>query len=218
MGWCIQALKAAKMAGLCGDIPGLEESMHKSVAGFQGNYGECDGYGGFGYTGKSVNSGLSGVGVLCLQFLGAANTRECRGGLNGLSKWTFDWDHPDKCGFAGPSFLYYMYYATQAKFQQGGRSWANWNKQFAPSLTKNQKIVRKNVSGYVDHIGRPRAIGSWDSPSAREHTGGNDIMPTILCTLMLEVYYRYLPTFEVIQEDKVEEEIADKYDIDIDFG
>jgi len=218
MGWCVQALKAAKMAELNGNVPGLKACMHKSIAGFRANYGEHDGYGGFGYTAKNAGSGLSGVGVLSLQFLGAADTREYKCGLAGLSKWRFDWDHPDKCGFSGHSFLYYMYYTTQAKFQQGGRSWREWDRQFAPALMNNQKIVRKDVSGYVDHTGRPREIGSWDSPSASEHTGGNDIMPTILCTLMLEVYYRYLPTFMIVPKDNVEEEIADKQDVDVDFG
>jgi len=218
MGWCIQALKSAKMAGLYGDVPGLKECMHKAVKGFQKNYGERDGYGGFGYTAKSFNHGLSGVGVLCLQFLGAANTKECKGGLNGLSRWKFDWDHPDKCGFGGHSFVYYMYYVTQAKFQQGGSSWKDWNKQFAPSLMKNQKIIQKDASGYVDHTGQKRAIGSWTSPSKSEHTANNDIMPTILCTLMLEVYYRYLPTFMAAPAEDVEEEIGDEDDIGIDFG
>jgi hypothetical protein len=35
---------------------------------------------------------------------------------------------------------------------------------------------------------------------------------------MLEVYYRYLPTFMVVPEEKIEEEIGDEDDIGIDFG
>jgi len=213
MGWCVQALKAAKMAGLYGDIPGLKKCMHKSIAGFQKNYGEKDGYGGFGYTSRSATHGLSGVGVLCLQFLGAANTRECKGGLNGLSNWEFNWDKP-----RGKSFLYYMYYTTQARFQQGGAGWKSWNKQFSPSLVKHQKIIQKDASGYVDHTGQKRAIGSWTSPAKGEHNGSNPVMDTILCTLMLEVYYRYLPTFMVVPEEEVEEEIGDEDDLEIDFG
>jgi hypothetical protein len=214
MGWCIQALKSAKMAGLYGDIPGLKECMHKSVAGFQKNYGESGGYGGFGYRDRgNSESGLSSVGVLCLQFLGASNTRECRGGLNSLSKWEFNWENPRP-----GSFLYYMYYTTQARFQQGGAGWKSWNNQFSPSLVKHQDIIQKDASGYVDHIGQKRAIGSWISPAKKEHNGGNQVMDTILCTLMLEVYYRYLPTFMVVPEDEVEEEIGDDDDLEIEFG
>ncbi len=203
MAWCVQALKAAKMAGLYGDIPGLDECMTKSIAGFKLNYGEREGYGGFGYCGPgNKNTGLTGAGVLCLQFLGAAKSRECRGGISGLSDWTFDWENP-----RSGSFLYYMYYVTQAKFQEGGEAWKEWNKQFSPSLMKNQKVVAKEASGYVDHLGQPHAIGSWDSPATKEH--GEKVMETILCTLMLEVYYRYLPTFMVVPEGhEAEEEIG----------
>jgi hypothetical protein len=214
MGWCVQALKSGKMAGLYDDVPGLKECMHKSVNGFKKNYGNRDGYGMFGYRGPSGQDGLTGVGVLCLQFLGAANTRECKGGLQGLSKWHFDWDKP-----RGKSFLYYMYYVTQAKFQDGKATFSPWNKEFSPSLMKHQQIVQKDASGYVDHTGQKRAIGSWQSPSAHEHNGGNPVMDTILCTLMLEVYYRYLPTFMVVpEEDKEDEGIGDDGDIGVDFG
>ncbi|MBT3191935.1 MAG: terpene cyclase/mutase family protein [Verrucomicrobia bacterium] len=212
MAWCVQALKAAKMAGLYGDIPGLDKCMTKSIAGFKKNYGEKDGYGGFGYTGPSSNHGLTGAGVLCLQFLGAAKSRECRGGLAGLSKWTFDWDNP-----RSGSFVYYMYYTTQAKFQEGGNAWKSWNKQFSPTLMKQQDVVGKDASGYVDHRGQAQDIGSWKSPAKKEHTGSNPIMDTILCTLMLEVYYRYLPTFVPVPEVEHDDDVGDDDDLEIDI-
>jgi len=216
MAWCIQALKAAKMAGLYGDLPGLKECMSRSVSGFRKNYGECDGYGGFGYASKgNRNSGLTGAGVLCLQFLGASNTKECKGGLKGLSDWEFNWEKP-KSG----SFVYYMYYTTQAKFQEGGRSWQMWDNQFKPSLIRHQNVISKKESGYIDHNGVAYAIGSWISPAKQELNGGDSIMDTILCTLMLEVYTRYLPTFMVVPEDhQIKDEIGDSRDeVDIDFG
>ena len=45
-------------------------------------------------------------------------------------------------------------------------------------------------------------IGYWDAPSETEKSLGL-IYNTCLCTLMLEVYYRYLPTY---QEKAVTEE------------
>jgi hypothetical protein len=200
--WCVQALKAAKMAGLSN--PGLDACMQKAVAGVRKNYGEKDGYGGFGYTepGGGGGTGLSGAGVLCLQFLGDTKSKEYTGGIAGLANATFDWAAP-----FGGSPLYYWYYITQARFQHGGDSWSAWNKQFSPTLVKNQQILLKEQSGYVDHKGLPHAIGWWDSPSKAEHhdqgTGGQ-IMDTILCTLMLEVYYRYLPTFKTSDAEKVD--------------
>ncbi len=214
MAWCVQALKAAKMAKFEDEIEGLEKCIKKSVVGFQKNYGTRDGYGGFGYTGKGhAESGLTGAGVLCLQFLGASKTSECRGGMAGLSKWEFNWDKPR----AG-SFLYYMYYTTQAMFQEGGESWKRWNSQFKPGLVNNQDVVGREVSGYVDHLGESHAIGSWISPAKKEHNGGDVIMDTIMCTLMLEVYIRYLPTFMVVPADDADDELrGDTDDVPVNF-
>ncbi len=213
--WCVQALKAAKMSGLYGDVEGLDECMQKAIAGMKVHYGESGGYGGFGYSHSgNAQSGLTGAGVLCLQFLGDADSKECQGGLAGLANWEFNWETPRP-----GSFLYYMYYVTQAKFQQGGGSWTAWNNQFKPALMKHQDVVGKEASGYVDHLGKPQEIGSWVSPAKAEHTGGNPIMETILCTLMLEVYYRYLPTFMVtpqLEKEEVEDDLGDD-DIEIDF-
>jgi hypothetical protein len=205
MAWCVQALKAAKVAGLSKYVEGLDRCFKKSADGFKKNYGERDGYGGFGYTSPSSNCGLSGAGVLCLQFLGEAKSRECRGGVRGLSKWTFDWKKPR----AG-SFLYYMYYVTQVKFHEGGSIWKEWNPQFKSGLMDNQKIVAAEASGYVDHNGTPQETGSWISPAAKEHNGSNQVMDTILCTLMLEVYYRYLQTAVIVVEDDGIEELGDE--------
>jgi len=205
MAWCVQALKAAEIAGLSKYVEGLDRCFHKSASGFKKNYAESDGYGGFGYTSGSATHGLSGAGVLCLQFLGEAKSRECRGGIRGLSKWTFNWENPR----AG-SFLYYMYYVTQSRFNEGGSSWDEWNPQFKSGLLDNQKIMAAEVSGYTDHKGTPQETGSWISPAKNEHNGSNQVMDTILCTLMLEVYYRYLQTYMIVPEDADIEELGDE--------
>lgn len=209
--WCVQALKAAKMAGLYTE--GLDDCMKKAVDGVKKNYGGDDGYGGFGYTGPgNKQSGLTGAGVLCLQFLGAANSKECQGGMGGLADWTFNW-----ADMTTQSPIYYRYYITQAKFQHGGDTWNQWNKMFSPALVKNQQVVAKEQSGYVDHKGVAHSVGYWDSPSKSEHTGGNGrFMDTALCTLMLEVYYRYLPTFKVVEaEQKADVGAGDKDNLNI---
>lgn len=215
MAWCVQALKAAKMAHL--ENPGLDACMTRSIEGFRKNYGEKDGYGGFGYTGPPGAKGLTGAGVLCLQFLGASNSRECSGGLAALEQSRFSFD--DKTTFMGKSPIYYWYYTTQAKFHHGGATWNNWNAQFSGTLVKKQTIIPKDQSGYTDHNGVAHAIGHWDSPAEHEHTGGNGrVMDTMLCTLMLEVYYRYLPTFQTPKEQEAAgiEDDDDNVDIEID--
>jgi len=214
MGWCVQALKAGKIAGLMDYVDGMEACLKKSIDGFKKNYGEKDGYGGFGYTGPSASHGLSGVGVLCLQFLGEAKSKEVRNTLPNLQqKFPFDWENPK-----GGSPVYYWYYITQAFFQEGGAMWDTWNAQFKNPLMKAQNIVAKDASGYVNHKGEPKAIGSWVSPGKSEHNGGNgEVMDTILCTLMLEVYYRYLPTFQQIPEEEIQQELGNDDDLEIEI-
>ncbi len=208
MAWCVQALKAAKIAGLSYDVEGLDDCMKKAVLGFKKNYGEANGYGGFGYTGPSASHGLSGAGALCMQFLGEAKSKEVRNTLPMIAQnFAFDWETPK---------VYYWYYNTQAFFQEGGAVWDNWNKQFQTPLTNAQKVIGKDASGYVDHKGQPHEIGSWNS--AAGHSGGNgEVMDTILCTLMLEVFYRYLPTFQQIPAEEIEKEIDTKDDIEIEI-
>ena len=89
-GWCVQALKAAKIAGF--DNEGLDKSLKFAVKGLRANYLERDGYGSFGYIGPG-DSGLTGVGVLCLQLLGQSRSVEVRNGLADLSGATFNWDN-----------------------------------------------------------------------------------------------------------------------------
>ncbi len=214
MAWCVQALKAAKIAGLAYDVEGLDDCMKKAVLGFKNNYGESNGYGGFGYTGPSASHGLSGAGALCMQFLGEAKSKEVRNTLPMIAqKFLFDWQNSNS-----GSPLYYWYYNTQAFFQEGGAVWDNWNKQFQTPLTNAQKVIGKDASGYVDHNGQPQEIGSWTSPSPNEHNGSNgEVMDTILCTLMLEVYYRYLPTFQQIPEQEIQKELGTGDDIPIEI-
>lgn len=207
MGWCAQALKAAKLAGLHAD--GLDAASKKAIDGFKKNYGGSDGYGGFGYTGPSTKHGLTGAGVLCMQLLGAANSDEVRGGLRTLEQATFNWD--EKGVF---NKNYYWYYITQAKFHHGGDTWNAWNKMFSPVLVKNQTVIANAIE---DVNGKLVDIGFWDmTQELSGHTDGV-VMNTCLAALQLQVYYRYLPTFktpEVLAEE--DQQLTDENaDIDI---
>ena len=196
MGWCAQALKAAYLSGV--DANGLDAAMKKSIAGFRKNCKMGD-YATFGYTSPG-NTGLTGVGVLCMQLLGAAKSREVTGGLAALEKTTFNWD-----GTGTYNKNYYWYYITQAKFHEGGDTWKNWNKMFSPVLIKNQIIEKNAIMG---PNGKMVDIGHW-APD-KELSGHTDpegrVMNTCLCALQLQVYYRYLPTFKTPKE--IEEEVV----------
>jgi hypothetical protein len=191
MAWCCQALKAAKMAGLEPDVPGLESAIKKAIAGFKVNAGPS---GGFGYCGPGA-TGLSGAGALCLQLLGAAKAAEVVNTLTFLEPCTFSFDTPDKQPYGGGSQVYYWYYITQAKFQYSLETFKAWDKQFSPELCKKQMVEKGAIEG---PDGKMVDIGHWKSPVAGEHTGGL-VQDTALCTLMLEVYYRYLPSFKKVE-------------------
>lgn len=193
MGWCAQALKAGKAAGL--ENEGLEHACKQSIKGFQKNFGGNYDGGGFGYTGPSANHGLSPIGTLCMQLHGAANEEQVSGSLKTYEKdpkWqTYDMDNPAP----GKTALYYWYYLTQVKFHVGGDTWNKWNKLFSPELVRKQTVISAEQSGYVDNKGTPRAIGYWDQYGGHG-ADENPVFATCLGTLQLEVYYRYLPTFK----------------------
>ena len=189
-GWCVQALKAAHLAGLRNE--GLDAGMRRAVTGLAGN---AHPNGGFGYTSPG-QGGLTGVGVLSLQFLGKSDTDEVKRGLHWMERMTCAWQKP-----WGGRPLYYWYYATQAKFYAGGPGWDSWDRLFAAELTANQQLVESEAPE-----GKP--MGFWQSPAASESYG--DVYSTTLCTLMLEVYYRYLPSYEVLAGKEVKKPVFDE--------
>jgi hypothetical protein len=201
MGWCVQALKAAKAARI--HAPKLGAAMRRAISAFEAKATPA---GGFGYTGPQ-NSGLTGVGVLCLQLLGEPASPYVRRGLQFLLPARLSWDNWRKQPYSiGKAPVYYWYYITQAKFHAGGVDWSSWNPHFNNELVRTQ-IPTEN--SYVDHEGKPQVIGHWQSPSDREH-GPGEVMDTCLCALQLEVYYRLIPSYmkldEPIQQAAVEPE------------
>jgi len=214
-GWCIQALKAASLAGL--DTPGLKDAMRKALEGLKLNYRPVGEAGGFCYTtGPDEYPGpLTGVGVLCMQLLGAAKDEKTKMGLKLLEQATCDWEKP-----WSTNPIYNWYYTTQAKFHAGGATWSSWNKQFAVQLMKNQIIVPKAIE---DPQGRLVDIGYWKAAApgdpAKKVPGEHCqsyVYNTTLCALTLQVYYRYLPTYKPPQDAELEVTFEDKEkDIDI---
>jgi hypothetical protein len=234
-GWATQAIKAAHLAGLDikktlddgTEIDLLDKAYQKCKDGIRQNcIGGSSSYSGaFSYVASQGNShvGLTGVGVLCLQLLGDANCSEVKSALDFLDGCTFSFDTWDNQPYPkgdNPSPIYYWYYITQAKFHAGGSRWTSWNKMFQKELTARQNVIPQAIA---DPKGDMRDIGYWQSPSEGEsYRGGGgasewkDIMDTCLCTLQLEVYYRYLPSFQtpkvtdsaVVEEDDDEITIA----------
>jgi hypothetical protein len=199
MGWCAQALKAAHLSNVYTNKPALEvalkNALKKAIKGFQLNYQEG---GGFGYVGPG-NGGLSAVGTLCLQLLGAEKGPEVRSTLKLMEPWVpaisakdaaakDAKDAPVLAGVIGGSTQYFYYYATQAKFHEGGKTWESWNAKMKPSYLK-ALIIEKEV--YTDYLGKLQDIGHWVNDDSH---GDRPVMDTCLAALQLMVYYRNLPT------------------------
>lgn len=178
MGWQIQALKAATYARL--EVAGLDEALRKAGPGMRA---QAAPEGGFGYTGPG-NGPLTAAGTLCLQMLGLGRVPEAQKGLAILAEWTVEWETPQP---ARP--LYHWYYCTQARFHQQGEAWTQWNNRLWPQLVRHQ-IVETGRDG--------KKIGHWISPQGEAEAPG-PVYSTTLCTLMLEVYYRTLATFTVVE-------------------
>lgn len=213
MGWCAQALKAAKMADVYSDHAALEKAIKLAVRGFQKN---ANPNGGFGYVGPG-QGGLTAVGTLCMQLMGAAGEGEVRKSLDLMDSWTPSFDEKNSLG---GSLQYYFYYATQCKFHSGGKRWESWNKAMWPLYVKSQKVTTKDQSGYTDNEGRPQDIGWW--VNGDQHTD-RPTMDTCLASLQLMVYYRYLPTYQTAKavgdaNAAVEAGAETKGDIKVDIG
>lgn len=197
-GWQAQALKAAQLSGV--RIPGLNEAADLAAAGFKLQYNPQQAH--FIYSSqrgdRDIRHSMTPIGALCLQLLGHSRSREVRGALGTLSSWEPSWSDPNMGGgILEP--VYVWYYTTQVFFHEGGRIWERWNDLFAPMLIDNQN---ENGSWTFDH-GRSAAYGP--------------VYFTTLSALMLTVYYRYLPTFQVIPQDEISTELGDEEDLQIEI-
>ncbi len=193
-GWNYQALKAAFAAGCTvkgletaietGKTTGLKKTHYVAGGGFS--------YAGSAKGGNGASPTMTAVGTLCLQLYGEGKSKEAQDGLKwiettaGGKLMDCDWQA------AGGTSLYQWYYQTQALFQGysgSGGNWDAWNKEFQKALMKEQE-----------------SDGHWTSPAdkygKKEPEWGlkgidGYVYSTTLCCLMLEVYYRFLPMYQV---------------------
>ncbi len=226
-GWCIQALKAGKLAGIHPD--GMDECIKKALECLKKqNYNKDHG---FSYRPKNRNyAGLGGVGCLAMQLLGQGNDQTVRNALDVMRPWypCFDRNCPHerpKGSWESPQYTYY--YASQCKYQAGmgkGASnadvaaWQAWNKkmkEFYPGQIKADGEI-------ADANGKMQPCGYWENGDVPGHTD-RPIMDTCLCALQLMVYYRYLPTTQTkaaeveVDVDSLAKDKKDEIGVDIDI-
>ena len=175
-GWQIQALKAAHLSKL--GIYGVDEALDKAMAYIERSKGKL---GGYGYRGPADKYSLTGVGILCQLFWKGE-----RGVLRKGMEWMLEeTEKNEPVKYKGEKAdLYAWYYHTQACLMFGGTAWTKWNRWFQDEIVDAQA-----------------ADGSWPVMVAKSHgnlQNGNAksgaVYRTTLCVLMLEVFYRYMPT------------------------
>lgn len=170
-GWQIQALKAAYNTGK--RFSGVDKSLDKAMDYMKKIQ---DGKGAFKYRPADPNGKptLTGAALLGMQIWNEMESPEYKKGIAFLSQ-----------AYANPTpgtNFYAPYYNTQAFFLHGGKEWEAYNKKFQPKLLDAQN-----------------PDGSWTKDGVGGH-GAEDAqtMNTAWGCLMLEVYYRYLPTTEKV--------------------
>jgi hypothetical protein len=170
-GWQFQALKAAKHSGL--KIAGLDEAIKRCCDYLETKQTKD---GGFGMTNRDAHYNqwsLTGCGVLGLQTLAHNKATAVKKGIRFLREFLadepLDWER--NCN------LYCWYYYTQAFFQAGGDDWKFYNAQFMP------QVLGAQLPDGSFKRGRP----NWPAGDAADA-----VYRQCLCTLQLEVYFRYL--------------------------
>jgi len=229
MGWCAQALKAANLARIQAD--GLEKAMKLAVKGFKANAHPS---GGFGYTSPGTG-GLTSVGCLGMQLLGASNESEVKKALDVIGTWT-------------PTFSQYAPVAAEMKnikkedVKEGSSAFATAKSRLAPKVPEEERRFYTASPQYYFYYAtqckfhqggrhwdnwnkamKPRYVKAQQiEEKAIKDVKGVDrdigwwenadshsvrpVMDTCLTALQLMVYYRYLPTTSK-EAVMVEEEI-----------
>ncbi|MFA4945192.1 MAG: prenyltransferase/squalene oxidase repeat-containing protein [Lentisphaeria bacterium] len=186
-GWQIQALKAGHIADA--RVPGLAEALEKSISFLQ-KQAFNQKTNSFVYaTGSSGTISMQGVGALCLQMLGLGKSSEVAAAIKAIEATKVDWNSPRHVG--GGHTAYAWYYQTQAMFYAGASKFGPWNRQFSKELVANQKPGPQTPEG--------KPTGYWEPRPSPEHAvpDYDPLYNTTLCCLMLEVYYRFLPTYKL---------------------
>jgi hypothetical protein len=174
-GWCVQALKTAKLANIKVDNSVYARSLLyvDSLTDKGGGKGSS---GGVGYTfaaDQNYGAGspnLTPAGMVVRQFIGTGVQSEVLVNAAKLVRRSVpDWRSKN---------FYRWYYATYAMHNMGGEHRIWWNRRIRDVLLGNQSRDGDNA-------------GSWDPVGDAHANAGGRVYTTALGALCLEVYYRY---------------------------
>jgi len=179
VGWQMMALKSGAMSGFPVDLDVvrkanffLDQMSFDDGASYHYDFNSKS-------TKAGYNPSTTACAVLCRMY-------------SGMPK-----DHPSiqaavaKFSKAGPSKTntYYNYYATQVLKQVGGKDWEAWNVRM-----RDQLLATQTTAGH--------AAGSWYWDDNHSTDSAGRLYTTCMGTMILEVYYRYMPLYsEQTQEE-----------------
>ncbi|HUE14351.1 MAG TPA: prenyltransferase/squalene oxidase repeat-containing protein [Planctomycetaceae bacterium] len=170
-GWQLMALKSAEIAGV--NIP--REAKSRMVGFLKerslGDHGGLAAY----REDESPTASMTAEALFCKQMLGIRrNNAACQEAAEYLL---------DRLPKRSQFNEYFWYYGTVAMYQYGGSGWQSWNEAVREILISEQQTTGEFA-------------GSWDPVSPWAKYGGR-IYATALSTLCLEVYYRFLPLYQI---------------------
>lgn len=130
----------------------------------------------FGYKGPPGEPTTTAIGLTLLLYLGES------------PEYTPFYNALTKMAERGPTLnnIYHDYYATLALHHCRHPDWDQWNTELREHL-----IATQSKSGHE--------AGSWHFRDRWGDVGGR-LYTTAMCAMTLEVYYRYLPLYEAIDE------------------
>ncbi len=173
-GWQLMALKSAEIAGI--PIPSdTKRLMVKFLK--ERSLGKNNGLATYRMVIPSTapTPAMTAESLFCKQMLGIRRDNPaCKEAIKFLA------DRPPRLSEYN---LYYWYYGTLAMYQYGGNPWREWNEDLRELLISEQVTRGKNA-------------GSWNPRPPWGPYGGR-LYSTTLSTLCLEVYYRFLPLYQM---------------------
>jgi hypothetical protein len=177
LGWQVMAMISGRRAGIEVDDAALRAARnwidHVSLAQRPGRYAY--------QPGQRFTPSMTAEGLFVLQLIGVSREEpRMSGSVEYVLEHPPHWDDRPN--------TYYWYYATLALFQHQGDAWTRWN-----DALKQVLLAHQRTSG--------PAAGSWDPHDNWSRIGGR-VYQTALCTLCLEVYYRYLPMYAATSAPK----------------
>ena len=180
VGWQMMAIKSGAMAGLNFDLDVVRKAnVFLDTMQVPGGFGYHYSLDSKMKSPTDYRPAMTACGVLCRMYSGW-NKQEPT--IKAAAE-KFAADGPS------PTDNYYNYYATQVMKQYGGPEWDAWNNKMRDQIVSTQ-------------VQTGHGAGSWYVEDGISAQAGGRLYCTCMSTMMLEVYYRYMPLYaEQAEED-----------------